>query len=210
VQRLNGRYYAWFSIDAPAYGVHNGNLYEAVSSDGINWTPIATPALRARKAGWNTRIANSFVVHTGKRWLMFWESFGQGLWRVSTATSRDLIHWTPSSTGPLSGIGFGDVFGGPWIVRKPQGGWIMYFHAYDPKRPSTPHMYSLIYEASSPDLIHWLTDPTPLVSREQPSWQVDQIADPSVVNVDGKRYMYFDGLNNAWPIRSSIGLAILN
>jgi hypothetical protein len=208
VQRLAGRYYAWFSIDSPAYGTKDGNLYGAISADGIDWMPLPKPTIRANKTGWNTFIANTYVVRDHGRWVMFWESFGQGLWRMSTATSADLIRWKPTVRPALTGLGFGDTFGGPSIVRDGTH-WTMYLHAWDPAHQPVPPMFSLIYEATSKDLVRWKTLAVPLATREQPDWQVDQIADPSVVTVGGRRLMFFDGLDNAWPIRSSIGLAVL-
>lgn len=209
IQKLGGTYYAWFSIDSAYYNpAKNGNLYAATSPDGINWKPLPKPAIRAGKTGWNTFIANSFVLRDHGRWVMFWESFGQGLWRLSTATSSDLIHWKPAAKPALVGLGFGDTFGGPSIIRDGNH-WTMYLHAWDPAHQPVPPMFSLIYQATSTDLTHWATTATPLVVQQQPDWQVDQIADPSVVTVDGHRMMFFDGLNNAWPIRSSIGVAVL-
>lgn len=212
VQRLNGRYYAWFSIDTSDYSftdAKNGDLFEATSPDGITWTPTGKAVIHADKSGWNTFTANSFVVRTDGHWLMYWESFGQGQWRMSTATSTDLLHWNAQDTPSIAGVGFGGTAGGPWITHT-AAGWTMYFHAPPPVQVPGHDLYSQIYEATSTDLKHWTTNPVPLVTQEQPSWQVDQIADPSAVVVNGVTYLYFDGLDNSWPIKASIGVAILN
>lgn len=208
VQRIGGVYYAWFVTNAQHYGHDDGNIYASRSVDGVHWTPLPRAAIRM--GGWAKYGANTYVVRDGARWRMFWEAFGavgaRGLWRLASATSTDLINWKVDRS-VVPGLGFGDTFGGPAIVRE-RNGWTMYLHV-PPPTPLGAHMYSLIYEARSTDLRRWKMTPAPIVLREQPSWQHDQIADPTIALVNGQRFMFFDGLNNAWPVRASIGLAVL-
>lgn len=204
VQRLNGRYYAWFSIEDSVRGVTNGNLYGASSSDGINWQPLPKVAIRA--GGWAKILANSFVVRDHGHWTMLWEAYGNGLWKMGSATSSDLVNWKVDRH--VISAGFGTTFGGPWILPA-KGGWTMYYHAAPPGVRDAPP-FSVIYQATSTgNLTKWRTAPSPLVVLEQPDWQYDQVADPTVVTANGRTLMFFDGLDNRFPIRASIGVAEL-
>lgn len=211
VQKLNGVYWMWFVQHSPVFGFHDGNIYAARSLDGVYWTPLPRAAIRM--GGWAKWGANTFVVRDGKRWRMFWEAYGhvpdgRALWRLSTATSSDLIRWKVDRKQPLTGIGFGDTFGGPFITRTGRS-WTMFFHAPPPVPTGVSPWYSQVYRATSLDLRRWRTSPVPVLVREQPSWQVDQIADATIATVNGRRVMFFSGLDNRWPIRASIGMAEL-
>lgn len=202
VQYLNGRYWAWYSNDTP--GAASGDLQVAVSRDGVKWVKQPRPAIR--EGGWARTLANTYVIRSNNRWLMFWEAQSTtevGLWEMATATSTDLIHWKVDRRR-IASLGFGESFGGPWLMRE-NGGWAMYYHAATPIE--TPGVFSLVYKATSDDLRTWTTERVPLVTLEQ-DWQVDQVADASVVKVDGRTLMFFDGLDNKVPLRSRIGLAV--
>lgn len=203
VQYINGRYYAWYSVDSL---VRNGDLHQATSPDGLHWTALPTPAVKATEQQYAT--ANSYVVRDGNHWLMFWESLiGDGHWVLFTATSPDLTTWR-TDYRMVAGLGYGWTFGGPWITKN-KDGWTMYYHAGNAQF-NVPQAASLVFAATSPNLKDWTTQTQPLIRIEQPSWQVDQIADPTVATVNGRTLMWFDGLENgATPIRSSIGLAQL-
>lgn len=210
IQRIRGVYWAWFVTNAQHYGHDDGNIYAARSLDGIRWTPLPRAAIRM--GGWARYGANTYVVRDGNRWRMFWEAFGaegkRGLWRLSTATSSDLIRWRVDRKRPLPGIGFGDTFGGPFVTRE-RAGWRIYFQAPPPVPTGVTPWYSQVYTATSPDLRRWRTSVVPVLEREQPDWQVDQIADATIaVMPDGRRLMFFAGLDNRWPVRASIGMAV--
>ena len=84
------------------------------------------------------------------------------------------------------------MFGGPW-VKKINGIYYLFHHASEP----ADNLPTDIYLHYSKDLHNWYPiDDAPLVKRTQPKWEVDQVADPYLIEVNGKTFMYYDGDDN--------------
>ena len=142
-----------------------------------------------------------------------------GIWQIHLFLSHDGLIWTLANDGlPLSQLQRhpGGMYGGPSLAtvngrltpKNPRDGlYHLWFHA------TTNHTGNLptdIYHASSPDLIDWsvASPATPVLEHQGRGFSFDQVADPSVVMVDGKEpLMYYDGDNNRVG-GAAIGLAV--
>ena len=195
VVRVGSTYYAYY-YDANG----GGNLKVSTSSDGIAWgtptTAIAKGAASWMPGGW----ANTFVWNEGgSTWKMLVEGStnvsGGPLWGTSYATSTDGLSWTVQGTGQVSGFSSLSNPGGPWLAyggQKINGLYHLFLHA-----GGTP--CSDIYHAYSADAQSWTltTIPDAELRHNTGTYEVQQAADPSVVEANGTSYLFYDGVDNA-------------
>lgn len=194
-----GRFWALYSNDGVPGGDHH--IHAAVSIDGRNWQAFQRPVLE--RQGWERPIANTFFLREPGRVVVMYEAFtNEDIWEMGIATGPDLWHLTRAKVGRLKSLQRTGMYGGPWLVRQGRT-YRLYFHA----SRVNGNLPTRIYTATSRNLTSWTVQEAPIVDLEQ-DWQVDQVADPSLVTWRGKRLLYFDGLdNNAQFAR--IGVATL-
>lgn len=166
-------------------GRADGVLTIAYTHDGTNvlWRK---ELLRPQPGAWTDRgIANTFAWRNHSGWQLLYEALGPDGWQTALAEG-DGSAWTwRHATSPLS-LGFGGMAGGPW-----KDGRCLYFHA-----STSGGLPTDIYRRCGPSLLH-LGPPLLMVEREQPTWQVDQVADPSIAHrPDHKPLMMFSGMDN--------------
>ena len=196
------RWYAYYSSRDGPDG--DRSLRAAVSVDGIRWRQLRDPVLLPNPAS-DSLIVNTSVVRAKTGLAMLYEAAAPPdyLWRLFAATAQDSI-WRKNSTwrklGMLPSLDVGGTYGGPWLELSGNR-YRLWFHA------STTDwvLPTDVYYSESTDLLNW-TKPVKVLAREQP-WQVDQVADPSVVTVRGRSLLFFTGADNPRK-RAAIGVAI--
>lgn len=191
VVRVGTVYYCYFASD------NNSSLWRATSPDGAHWSDMRL-VLGQHTVPWATGWNNTAVWRTGGRWLMLAE-YGQaaGPWLLALATSPDGLRWTfAPGDHPLVGLAVvpGGTTGGPWLVppTRPGGLYALWYHA----SPVAGELPTDIYQASSADLRHWQPlASSPSLARRLPG-EVDQVADPCMVESPRGRFLYYDGVDN--------------
>lgn len=122
------------------------------------------------------------------------------IWQIGLATGTSPLTFQMASNQPLKGLSGGGMFGGPY-VEKIGGTYHLWFH-----RAPSGNLPTDIWHAISTDLLHWTTDPAPVLKHEGKGWICDQVADPYLLHTPTETLLFFDGDNNFPPIRSSIGV----
>jgi predicted GH43/DUF377 family glycosyl hydrolase len=115
-------------------------------------------------------------------------------WHIYYATSTDGETWTLGNGGAaLSTLDVGsEGAGGPDVQPiKIDGLYHVWYHSAVPIN---------LYHATSPDLITWtqLAD-NPILVPLGSGDEVNGVADPSILEVDGKTYLYYEGTIDATP-----------
>lgn len=194
VVKVGSTYYAYY-YDT----LGGGNLKVSTSTDGLTWS-APTTALASNAVSWMTGWANCFVWNEGgTTWKMLVEgrSTTSGTpWRIAYATSTDGLTWTVVGTGPLTSLVVGGAFacGGPWLLNGGQkigGLYHLYFHA-----GGGGANYSDIYHAYSSDAQNWTVAGLEL-EPNYGTYEAQQAADPSAIEVGGISYLFYDGVNNS-------------
>ena len=132
-------------------------------------------------------------------WYALYEAYGSDRnWRVGLATSPDGIAWTKDANNPVISFPY---CGGPEI-HKISGTYYMWGQCNQTGTSATD-----IYRLSSTDLHTWTLEAIAL-KRETPDEGVDdnvngQVADPSMVEVNGITYVYYDATPTQSPSAAS-------
>ena len=202
VLKHNGTYYLFAS-----YGPWQGDtLYN--STDGLSWS-IMNGGNRVISVGagaeWDSyAIGNVAVwVNSSGIWNMIYEAYaGVGtVWKLGLATSTNGTTWVKHPNPIVSRSG---SCGGPSIVKVGTT-YFMFFHSSDSGGLPTE-----IYLTSSTDLMHWTT-PDHILSRlydwEGVGLSVGQMADPDVILVDGRFYMFYAGVSAQSLGNQAVGYA---
>jgi hypothetical protein len=176
----------------------------ATSSDGIHWASQG-PVIELATLGAQLGIGgcgNVSVWVEGKKWYMLLEAGINNIWEMWPLSSADGRTWEPMSTNPLRSmqIAQGGSYGGPMVIKR-GGRYYCWYHA----TPGTSTLPTAIYRASSTDLLDWnVYSSIPVISLTQ-GWEGDQIADPTIVEADGRCIMMVDQVNNGTK-RAALGL----
>jgi len=201
VLHIGATYYLYATREIDGLG---WDRYE--SSDGISWTLTQSLALKVGGTAWENGLAagNIFVWIEGKIWYTIYEARGSDhYWRVGLATSQDGISWVKYSGNPVISYPY---CGGPEI-HKVSG--IYYFWG---QCTQTGTVVTDIYRFHSRDLHAWTPDLIEL-SRATPDEGVGennngQVADPSMVEVNGTTFMYYDATRTQEPSAMNGGVHI--
>lgn len=201
---VGGTYYLYATDnDVPVVNV-------ATSADGIAWTIQASSiTLPAGKTVWGNHV----VWIEGAVWKMLQEA-GSSPWETYLYTSSDGLTWTIGNSGnalTTLRVAVGGMYGGPTFAtdlhgdKTPKFGGL--YHLWYHATPGSGNLPTNIYHATSPDLITWTqVSPSPVLTYAGSGFEVDQVADPSIVVVGGTASMFYDGENNP-ASAGRIGLA---
>ncbi len=195
VTKIGSTYYAYY-YDTDG----GGNLKVSTSSDGISWgTP--TTAIASNAVAWMTGWANSYAWNEGgSTWKMLVEgrsTTSGSPWRIAYATSTDGLSWTIVGSGPLTSLilNGGTQCGGPWLLnggQKINGLYHLVYHA------GTGN-FTDIYRAYSSDAQNWTIVPNWILQHNGGTYETEQAADPSMIEVNALSYLFYDGVDNAGP-----------
>lgn len=199
VIKVGATYYCYYADANPL-----ANLKVATSSDGIAWTVQGT-ALAKNVVGWATGWANAAVWVEGSTWYMLAEGRSGSIWEIAYATSSDGVTWALGNGGnqlTTLQVAAGGMYGGPNVFRD-GATYHLWYHA----APGAGDLPTNIYHATSTDRITWTqTAPNPVLTYAGSGFEVDQVADASVLVVSGTAYLFYDGVNNA-ASQARIGVA---
>jgi len=199
------------------YCAHYTELYYDLytSNDGINFTLDTHETLVIGGAGtWDElNIANMSIIIEGGTWYMFYEAVnavGAGVYAIGLATSTDGRAWTKYASNPI--IYKNSEWNGGADVHKIGSVYYMWLHkSYNVGLPTDMWRYK------STDLYTWTRDGDgPGFPRTTPDEGVGfpegQVADPSLVEVDNKVYMFYAATHNGYSrgMKQHIKLAIAN
>lgn len=190
VIKYKDTYYLFYVSDSK-------NMYLATSIDGITFKKHPEAVLKHDLNSWDANMANSYQwVDDDGKWYMIYESQyndSLSLWHMGLAYADSPFKWYKYSHNPLLSIQKGEgMFGGPW-VEKIDDTYYLFHHAAVVK----DNLPTDIYLHYSKDLQNWYSHSSePLVKRTQPEWELDQVADPSLVEANGRTYMFYDGNDN--------------
>lgn len=196
---LVGSTYYLFCVKHP-FGIGGTNSQAvATSTDGIAWTTqAAAMTLPSGKTLWG----NSTAWIEGSTWYRLQEA-GPTAWEVYLYTSTDGLTWTIANGGSALStlqVAAGGMYGGPTFATKngqPVPQWGGLYHLWYHAAPASGNTPTNIYHATSPDKITWTqTSPNPVLTYTGSGFEVDQVADPSIVVVGSTAYLFYDGNNN--------------
>lgn len=188
VVKVGSTFYLYYSeIDTQVLKV-------ATSSTGFSGFTIHSTGLS--KPSGTLYFGNTVAWNEGgSTWKMLVEAYhdGDALWKTYYATSSDGLSWTLGNGGAaLSTLSPGGLFAAPhppYLYHGLYNGW--YHGATSGNLPTD------IYRAQSADLIDWTQiDPNPVLTHLGTDYEIDQVADPHVIEVAGKSYMYYDADDN--------------
>ena len=200
VQKFGSTYYAYYYT---ANG--GGDCKCATSSDGITWnTPVTI--FTAGTPSWCKKFAaDLYVWGSSGAWKMLGANSGNASggqpWQTYYATSSNTTPdggWTVQGTGPVTSLqptGAADgVYGSVDLAGATQINSLYHcwFHA-------GIGSYSDIYHASSSDGQTWTIAPRIDLAHNGSAYELQQVADPSVLEVSGTSYMFYSGVDNTTP-----------
>lgn len=185
----------------------NATQRHGISRDLVHWQDLGTTFEPQRNGpAWDdsTTWTGSVVRGDDGLWHLFYTGTALAeaslYQRLGHATSTDLHNWARVGsglcldlTGPNADCYEADHIPGhwhdramrdPWVMRNPDGGWLMYFTARVPGVPE-PNAGGAIGLATSPDLMTWTLQP--------PVFQggFGQLEVPQVFQVQGRWYCLF-------------------
>jgi len=211
VYKLAGIYY--MSAVSDPFTVGNAMLFLS-SADGLAWsTRAGSISLPSGKDLWGNRV----VWHDGSQYQMLAEA---GLaasppWEIYRYTSANGLTWSIANSGnALTSlqVATGGMYGGPSLagyagqLLPGAGGKIhLWYHASPSPSSSLP---TNIYHATADpsDLDTWTKTSGAVLTHAASGFEVDQVADPSIVMYGGTAYLFYDGDDNTAEA-AAIGVA---
>ncbi len=160
-----------------------GADHECVSPQGgqptVVWSALRNPVLAEAGGG----VKDQAIVWSGGRWHLIFSyvtddvsSPGGIRWDIATATSADMVHWSPVDPWPtqpgVSGVA------SPDIVRQPSGTYLVTYQS-DPGGAPPSEDKARLYFRTSTDLRHW-SSPHPLAQALAPA-PSDRMIDGALV-----------------------------
>jgi len=183
----------------------NATQRHAVSRDLVTWQDLGT-TFGPSASGWDdsTTWTGSVVKDDAGLWHLFYTGTTKAeaslYQRIGHATSTDLHNWSRVGDGmalDLKGpnaecyeaehaLGFWHdrAMRDPWVMRDPNGGWLMYFTARVPGVAEANDGGAIGFATSS-DLIHWTLQPPVFHGG------FGQLEVPQVFEIDGIWYCLF-------------------
>lgn len=207
VSKIDGRFYYYY-VD-----VSTNDLYLTISTDGIHWCSSVL-VFAHNTFVWETAWGNPYVWREGVVWHGLFEYAKPGSnWQISLFESANGTSWTLIKQQLASlqpGGAIGDA-GGPDMLdgaNKHNGLYYVWYHG----NTNTTGLPTDIYYATSPDLINWTigNDGNPILVHSGSTPEIDQVADPSIIEFHGKLFLYFTADDNTHPdnVKSAIEMAV--
>lgn len=184
------------------------------SSDGVNFSVHTLNVLvKGTGAEWDSlHIGNSCTIIDNGVWYMFYDGVKTGvlIWQTGLATSNDGVTWTKYGAVPI----ISELFqvSGAYVVKVGNSFYLWGHGGYTTSLPTDMH-----YRYKSSDLITWVKDTDSftyarLTADEGVGVNIGQVADPCLIEVNGKVYMFYDACSDGNTLSGvpHIGLAIAN
>lgn len=201
-----------FYVDANT----TGNLWRIQSvDDGVTWTNKTQIISNVGLPGGTTGLTNTNVVKSGSVYYLYVELFTGAYFIIYRAISTDLTNWTFTPTVPITTLkigGSGQTSSGP-DIHIIKGQFYMWYHA-DSVGATIP---TDIYFATSTNLLNWTQSGGIIISRASeinlgsfPGGTIDQVADPSVSEINGSTFIYYSRVHNSAPFTTDISMRSFN
>lgn len=186
-----------------------------LSTNGIAWSTLETNIITKGSAGaWDSgSIFNPHIIkESANSWKMWYEGTKVGVGAgIGYATSTDGVSWTKSGSNPIIG-GNGTIQPGGPLVLKSGSTYYMWMHYNENGLPTVLPTDIARYHSS--DGIAWTRDCLTFSRRtgdEGYDTAKGQVADPMLLPVGGKMFMYYTGLDDGSAVKLGvIKLAIAN
>jgi hypothetical protein len=201
VVKVGGLFYCYYADANPT-----ANLKVRTSTDGITWgaaTTVFASGLVSGITGW----ANTAVwVEQGNQWHMLVEGYTGSQWQIRASTSTDGLTWTtPGAALTTLQVGSGS-YGGPWVPTPPIRNGLYHLWLHNSTSGTLP---TDINHYTSPDLTTWTrVGSSPILTHTGTGFEIDQVADPCVLERNGTAYLWYDGDNNT-SSAAHIGVATI-
>jgi predicted GH43/DUF377 family glycosyl hydrolase len=174
----------------------------------VEWKARALPVLSAGPPGaWDSHdVLNPSVIKTALGYLNLYSGFDGRTWRTGVATSADGISWTKQSQilepDPATWEGTYIAGNGAVIEHKSKGDGLGYY--YQAGKP--PRVGLARARSGFSALKNWKKEPHPVLELgPYGSWDEWGVADPYVIDVSGRLYMFYLGMDRAQ--RQRLGVA---
>ncbi len=172
------------------------------SPPGFRWEALPEPVLDRGSAGdWDdVDVLNPSVVRRGDLYFNFYSGYDGATWHTGFATSRDGVQWTKwgKVLSPDRSTWEGGYIAANGSALLLDGQFYYWYQAGTPPR---------IGLARSPDGREWTKHNRPVLEPgPRGSWDERGVADPYVIQVGGKLYMYYLGQDRAR--RQRLGVAM--
>lgn len=191
-----GQTYYYYAAILPAS--HEFGRWHSI--DRVNWVQDASGMLPATETGWEAgQRGNIYVWDAGSTWYALYEALGDDkVWKIGIATSPDGLTWTKSESNPKIALGAKAACGGP-EVHQISGLYYIWVHCSQNRLFPTE-----IYRFQSSDLNSFALNPNfTVMGRTTPDEGMNsddgQVADPSMVEVNGRTYMFYDATDTQDP-----------
>ena len=187
-------YFTVYSATKDSTGYTRGNLYRAISADGINYQldQVVVPHADSICDPQGQGVENIAVVPRadGAGWRMFYAAGSNACygWEVFSAVSSDRLTWSKEpgvrlsngNTGPKGAPPYPPypVGEGMWVDALPSGGWRMIVGTQEHVQP--PDNTWQIAEWTSPDQLNWTYQRTVLTTRQMPAGGQGAVYSPSI------------------------------
>ncbi len=212
VFHYNGVYYVYGAVPACC-----GAIGYYTSPDGINWTLAHENVIpTGTSKQWDHELGNMYIVPSSGKWLALYEGGGppNDLYFTGVATSNDQgVTWTKYSGNPVLKSVINGAFGGPEI-HLINGTYYLWAQCNVTSNGHLDNEPSDICQAHSDDFFHWQFDSggqhvfvrqTP---DEGPNSAGGQVADPSMVEVNGSTYIFYDATSSQLGTSSEPGKSL--
>jgi len=176
------------------YFTLNGDIYLAISTDGINWTVYGRVLTKGPSGSWEEdAIIPGSVIFNGTAYMMWYQGNSKGQGRVGLAMSTDGIRWTKYAGNPVLSPG-GNGGWDDWNIWSPvvtfNGTHYVMLYAAQSVIHEYPHGVGMAY---SEDGIHWTKySKNPVIPGAN---EVDRWSHcPSALIFDGREYkLWYSG-----------------
>ena len=211
-----GLTYYLFAVETVAH--QRMDIYS--STDGITWTQAQHGAIACSGSGWKAgQLGNMMPLpQPDGSWKLLYEALGSApyAFAIGVATAPTIgSTWTEYSGNPVLTRGSGTI-GGMFCTATPiNGNYWLWAHGTDGSGSNT--LPCDIYRYSSPDLVTWTQTPSdrPVIARatatDGAASPSGQIADPWLVEANGKTYMFYesstDGNSTLGSFRLKLAIA---
>jgi Ca2+-binding RTX toxin-like protein len=198
-------------------------IAEAVSSDGVTWTPIGgngdTGIVLAPHDAARANVEAAAIFKAGDTYILLYSGYADGNQPLGqfpaalyAATSDDGVFFTDVSPDPVlaptQGWYDNDAVFSPTVLATPAGYVMIYAgHNYNDGTLTEAKFGVFLLGATSADGLNWAKLDAPvLVGDPAIAWMSGGVAEPSLVyGPDGNHYLFFTGLAGQ---ERSIGVAV--
>lgn len=186
------------------------HIYLYRSTDGVTFTDLGKlldKSLIPSGVGYGNIYINPTLVN-GVYECLVESSLNSSIWTIHRLTSTNIESgWTYANACTSLQVATGGMYGGPQMIHH-NGTWYTFYH-YGTNSGNLP---TVIGWAKSADLVTFQKKESPLFAIEAKPYGVntDQLADPFIVESNGKTYLFGEYSKNAGYYESQVWMWVYN